>query len=402
MTSDANKGITSVLYNHLNIATQITVTGANAGVLDYTYSANGTKLQKKKTQGSAITTTDYAGNYIYENNQLKQVTHTEGYFEPKSDGGYQYVYRYTDIWGNTRITYADDNGDGVVGASEIRREQNYYPFGLEHKGYNGSMYGIKNNLKTYQEQEFTEDLGLNSHEWRYRISDPAIGRFWQIDPLADDYVYNSTYAFQENKIGLGVELEGLELNRSRGGFKMVSNGMNKAVSESTNIKREMEIQGRYGNEAADRANSDRKMKYADSMGKIAEGATEAGKGITYSAGETLDDVGGDFETVLIGAAVFTEGASLTLLPVSEGMQMTGKGLKIAVHVSDGNTEGILKEGGSVILNKALSKAGGKAIEKSKQVGNITTKSEEKIQEGFFAAIGKFFSDAYDNITSDSK
>nr|WP_299892375.1 peptidoglycan DD-metalloendopeptidase family protein [uncultured Lacinutrix sp.] len=91
------------------------------------------------------------------------------------------------------------------------REQNYYPFGLEHKGYNSVIQGVKNNLKTYQGQEFTEDLGLNTHEWKYRISDPAIGRFWQIDPLSEDYVYNSTYAFQENKMGMGVELEGLEL-----------------------------------------------------------------------------------------------------------------------------------------------------------------------------------------------
>ncbi|MBC9795831.1 hypothetical protein [Sinomicrobium weinanense] len=135
------------------------------------------------------TTTEYAGNYIYENSQLKLFFIPEGYVEP------------------------DDNGEGVVGASEIRREQNYYPFGLEHRGYNGVMSGVKNNLKTYQGQEFTEDLGLNTHEWEYRMSDPAIGRFWQIDPLAEDYVYNSTYAFQENKLGIGIELEGLEVSR---------------------------------------------------------------------------------------------------------------------------------------------------------------------------------------------
>jgi hypothetical protein len=83
---------------------------------------------------------------------------------------------------------------------------------MEHLGYNGSSYGVKNNLKTYQKQEFTEDLGLNTHEWKYRVSDPATGRFWQIDPLSEDYVYNSTYAFQENKLGMGTELEGLEVN----------------------------------------------------------------------------------------------------------------------------------------------------------------------------------------------
>ncbi|MGS2762773.1 DUF6443 domain-containing protein [Sinomicrobium sp. M5D2P9] len=208
MTRDKNKGITGITYNHLNLPTQVSF-GSNK--IAYIYDALGTKLKKEVTQGSSVTGTEYAGKYIYENNQLKQVSHPEGYFEPKAGGGYQYVYRLTDIWGNTRITYADDNSDGIVGASEIRREQNYYPGGLEHRGYNGAMSGVKNNLKTYQGQEFTEDLGLNTHEWRYRISDPATLRFWQIDPLAEDYYYNSTYAFQENKLGLGVELEGAEL-----------------------------------------------------------------------------------------------------------------------------------------------------------------------------------------------
>jgi hypothetical protein len=32
-----------------------------------------------------------------------------------------------------------------------------------------------------------------------------------IDPLATKYEYNSPYAFQENKMGMGRELEGLEL-----------------------------------------------------------------------------------------------------------------------------------------------------------------------------------------------
>ena len=32
-----------------------------------------------------------------------------------------------------------------------------------------------------------------------------------IDPLAEKYTYNSPYAFQENKMGMGRELEGLEL-----------------------------------------------------------------------------------------------------------------------------------------------------------------------------------------------
>lgn len=49
-------------------------------------------------------------------------------------------------------------------------------------------------------------------DWfKFRPSDSKNGRFWQIDPLASEYPYNSPYAFQENKFGSGIELEGKEL-----------------------------------------------------------------------------------------------------------------------------------------------------------------------------------------------
>ncbi|MCX2682141.1 hypothetical protein OOZ15_19500 [Galbibacter sp. EGI 63066] len=234
LTQDLNKGIPTdgITYNHLNLPTSVTITGGN---ISYIYDATGVKLKKTVSTGKV---TEYAGNYVYENSSLKQIAQPEGYIEPVGSG-WQYVYRYTDIWGNTRITYADDNRDGAVGTSEIRREQNYYPFGLEHKGYNIGKYGVKNNLKTYQGQEFTEDLGLNTHEWKYRVSDPAIGRFWQVDPLAEDYVYNSTYAFQENKMGMGVELEGLEMVPINGdgiarAFKSKVNEIGDSIEEGRN------------------------------------------------------------------------------------------------------------------------------------------------------------------------
>jgi RHS repeat-associated protein len=67
-----------------------------------------------------------------------------------------------------------------------------------------------NNEKTFQGQQFDDDLGINYVEFKYRNHDPQIGRFIEIDPLADKYVYNSTYAFSENKVTSHVELEGLE------------------------------------------------------------------------------------------------------------------------------------------------------------------------------------------------
>lgn len=51
----------------------------------------------------------------------------------------------------------------------------------------------------------------NSLNFEYRMHDPRVGRFFAVDPLFREYPYNSTYAFQENKLGLGTELEGREL-----------------------------------------------------------------------------------------------------------------------------------------------------------------------------------------------
>ncbi len=42
------------------------------------------------------------------------------------------------------------------------------------------------------------------------MHDPRLGRFFAVDPLSRRYAYNSPYAFSENRVIDGVELEGLE------------------------------------------------------------------------------------------------------------------------------------------------------------------------------------------------
>lgn len=52
ITSNAAKGITSITYNHLNLPTNITITGSKT--IDYTYSADGKKLRKVVKTGATI------------------------------------------------------------------------------------------------------------------------------------------------------------------------------------------------------------------------------------------------------------------------------------------------------------------------------------------------------------
>lgn len=50
----------------------------------------------------------------------------------------------------------------------------------------------------------------NSVNYKYRMHDPRIGRFFAVDPLAPQYPHNSPYAFSENRVIDMFELEGLE------------------------------------------------------------------------------------------------------------------------------------------------------------------------------------------------
>jgi hypothetical protein len=51
---------------------------------------------------------------------------------------------------------------------------------------------------------------LNWDSFKWRNHQPDIGRFFKVDPLAEEYDYNSPYAFSENKVVSHRELEGLE------------------------------------------------------------------------------------------------------------------------------------------------------------------------------------------------
>lgn len=50
----------------------------------------------------------------------------------------------------------------------------------------------------------------NQQDYGMRIYDPRIGRFLSVDPLFKDYPWNSTYAFAENRVIDGRDLEGKE------------------------------------------------------------------------------------------------------------------------------------------------------------------------------------------------
>ena len=89
----------------------------------------------------------------------------------------------------------------------------YYPFGfgMPERSYSSTAAGYR---WGFQAQESDDELfgEGNASFFKYRISDNRIGRFFAVDPLAPEYPWNSPYAFSENRVIDGIELEGLEVN----------------------------------------------------------------------------------------------------------------------------------------------------------------------------------------------
>src|SRR5690606_17547674 len=162
------------------------------------YDAAGTRLSKKvQPTGSTVVTTDYVNGFQYENNVLQFFPHTEGYVKHKGNNQFMYAYQYKDHLGNVRLSYADVDGNGSINpATEILEENNYYPFGLKHEGYNelpGAGYKYK-----YNGKEFEDNFGLNIYEYGARNYDPAVGRFFNIDNYAEKFSNMTPYQYAGN------------------------------------------------------------------------------------------------------------------------------------------------------------------------------------------------------------
>jgi hypothetical protein len=131
-----------------------------------------------------------------------------------------YLYIYLSNTNTEHPVYFDDLIVEHI-RGPLLDETHYYPFGLTMAGIcskAGSFGNPENKKNKFQNQEFNDDLAVDMYEFKWRMDDPQIGRFWQIDPLSEKYVYNSTYAFSENKVTGHIELEGLEaVNPKYGG-----------------------------------------------------------------------------------------------------------------------------------------------------------------------------------------
>ncbi|PGH37374.1 MAG: hypothetical protein CRN43_21540 [Candidatus Nephrothrix sp. EaCA] len=215
---------------------------------NYSYYANTNRLLKHKTAGGAyeydttgnriakIVSTptksdttayvrDASGNVmtVYNNRTAGEApiygSGRIGEYMGKEKEGYQTFnlrkYELTNHLGNVLAVISDkvnlyghDNRLDSARAT-VASASDYYPGGL---GMKGRQFNDKNYRYGFQNQERDGEMG--TYAFKYRMSNSKLVRFWSTDPLEKKYTWNSPYAFSENRLIDGIDLEGRKWRRA--------------------------------------------------------------------------------------------------------------------------------------------------------------------------------------------
>ncbi|MEN7549518.1 DUF6443 domain-containing protein [Rapidithrix thailandica] len=223
LIQDDNKGITAIQYNHLNLPERIAF-GADK-YLKYTYDAAGIKLRKEVyEEGTLVKTTDYVGEFVYEQNILQFIHMAEGRVLTKAAlsetaPAYVYEYHYKDHLGNLRVAFREgtpvDYEATLTDAVTVQQEATFFD-NLESTWEAGSGRGTSGAAKLnaatgktvgpmVQQLEVTAGDKLSAEAWyRYENASPVSQTLYNGVPLLGngrDNITAPTMTFGISPIG---------------------------------------------------------------------------------------------------------------------------------------------------------------------------------------------------------
>ncbi len=188
MVKNTLKGFTSVDYDWRNLPAQL-IKGANT--LQYAYDAEGNRVKKKMGSTETHYVRGAGGETIavYENDVVLFHNILAGSEVLGTWDGSDRRYFLKDHLGSVRATINENgNVDGY---------DDYYPFGLAMPDRSATSSGNDHDYR-FTGHERDVDANLKLDYMMARNYDPIIGRFLQIDPLADQFPGWNPYHYVHN------------------------------------------------------------------------------------------------------------------------------------------------------------------------------------------------------------
>ncbi len=198
MTSDKNRGITSIEYNLLNLPQKITF--ANGNDIRYVYDASGRKLRMGHYRNNYLETEKtYCGNKVYQGEDLTMVLTEEGYC--RYDGTGDHTFFLKDHLGNNRVVF------DMWGTTF--QVTNYYPFGSV------MAESPRRNDREFQPYKFggkelDRMFGLDQYDFVARGYYSPLGGFLTMDPLCEKYYSISPYVYCANNPVNLIDPDGMD------------------------------------------------------------------------------------------------------------------------------------------------------------------------------------------------
>jgi len=182
--------------------------GGNFLFSAYTYSGSGSRLAKQDVRLYSsgyiplvvVDSREYIDNFVFENGALKLVHTGEGRVSV-SGGQFKYEYDLKDHLGNTRLTF---DKDPLTASARVIQEDHYYPFGLRLPGL--SYDYSSGNSFLFQSKELDQISGL--YDFHARNYDPALGRFYEVDPKGGLRPFHSSYMGMGNNPAANIDPDG--------------------------------------------------------------------------------------------------------------------------------------------------------------------------------------------------
>ena len=197
LIKDLNKGISNIEYDVLGNLKCITF--SNGFKTKYIYDAAGNKL--RTTHESVVTnTTDYIGNFIFEDGKLDKYLFDGGYCSFDNSQNPTFHYYEKDHLGSVRMV-VNENGT-------IEQVNHYYPFG----GVYGNLsYNAEIQKSKYIGKEFDHMHGLDLYDHGARMYDAARVVWDRVDKFCEKTPNLGVFLYCQNNPIIKFDPNGKEI-----------------------------------------------------------------------------------------------------------------------------------------------------------------------------------------------